>query len=131
MPTRIAVIDRELCIKERCGYVCGKVCPSNRMGEECITTDEESKFPVISEVLCIGCGICVKKCPVKCISIINLAGELSDPIFQYGVNSFRLYGLPLPKESGAVSLVGKNGIGKTTAIKMLSRQLNPNFAIFE
>ena len=49
MPARIAVIDRELCIKERCGYVCSKVCPPNRMGEECIVVDDETKFPVISE----------------------------------------------------------------------------------
>ncbi|MFH1394088.1 MAG: ribosome biogenesis/translation initiation ATPase RLI [Candidatus Micrarchaeota archaeon] len=130
MPVRIAVIDRELCIKERCGYVCSKVCPPNRMGEECIVVDDETKFPVISEILCIGCGICVKKCPMKCIAIINLARELENPIYQYGVNAFRLYGLPLPKESGAVSLIGKNGIGKTTAIKLLSRQMDPNFAVF-
>ena len=29
---------------------------------------------------------------------------------------------------GAVSLIGKNGIGKTTAIKLLTRQVRPNFA---
>ena len=128
MPTRIAVIERNLCIQERCGYVCAKVCPPNRMGEECITVEEDTKYPVISELLCIGCGLCVKKCPVKCISVINLAGELENPIFQYGTNAFRLYGIPLPKSEGAVSLIGKNGIGKTTAIKLLSKQLRPNFA---
>jgi ATP-binding cassette subfamily E protein 1 len=130
MPTRIAVIDRNVCIREKCGYLCAKVCPPNRMGEECITVEKESNFPVISEELCIGCGLCVKKCPVNCITIINLAGELEHPLYQYGINSFRLYGLPLPKDNGAVSLVGKNGIGKTTAIRLLSRQLRPNFASF-
>ncbi len=130
MPTRIAVINRNLCIREKCGYMCAKVCPPNRMGEECVTVEKESNFPIISEELCIGCGLCVKKCPVNCITIINLAGELENPIYQYGTNAFRLYGLPLPKESGAVSLVGKNGIGKTTAIRLLSRQLRPNFAAF-
>jgi len=128
MVIRVAVIDRDVCIKQKCGYVCAKVCPPNRMGDECIVVEKDTDFPAISEPLCIGCGLCVKKCPVQCISVINLAQELTDPIFQYGVNTFRLYGLPLPVE-GAASIVGKNGIGKTTAIKLLSRQLKPNFGM--
>jgi len=129
---RIAVIDRELCTKEECGYRCMKVCPVNRMGQECIVKDKSTSFPVISEQLCIGCGLCVKKCPVQCISIINLAAESGKPIYQYGVNAFRLYGLPLPKkEGGAISIVGKNGIGKTTAIRLLSGQLKPNLGIVD
>ena len=129
MTVRVAVIDRDVCIHEKCGYVCAKVCPPNRMGEECIVVEKDTKFPAISEPLCIGCGLCVKKCPVQCMAVINLAAELDKPIYQYGVNTFRLYGIPLPME-GAVSLVGRNGIGKTTAIKLLSRQLKPNFAVF-
>ncbi len=131
MTTRVAVIDRDVCIRERCGYVCEKVCPPNRMGEECILTEKDTRFPAISEPLCIGCGLCVKKCPVKCISVINLAQEVGTPVYQYGVNTFRLYGLPLPLDGGAVSIVGKNGIGKTTAIKLLSRQARPNFAVLD
>jgi ATP-binding cassette subfamily E protein 1 len=129
---RIAVINRELCTKEECGYRCMKVCPVNRMGQECIVKDKSTSFPVISEQLCIGCGLCVKKCPVQCISIINLAAESGKPIYQYGVNAFRLYGLPLPKkEGGAISIVGKNGIGKTTAIRLLSGQLKPNLGLVD
>lgn len=94
---RIAIIDRDKCIKERCGYVCQKVCPGVQMGDDTVTIDKDG-FPVISEVLCTGCGICPKKCPVDCITIINLAEENGVPVHQYGVNSFRLYGLPLPKE---------------------------------
>ncbi len=131
MVTRIAVVDRDVCIKEKCGYQCAKVCPPNRMGEECIVVEKDTAFPIISEELCIGCGLCVKVCPVQCISIINMAGELDQPIYQYGINTFRLYGLPLPKDRGAVSIVGKNGIGKTTAIKLLTKQIRPNFAKFD
>ncbi len=130
MPTRVAVIDRDICIEKRCGYVCIKVCPPNRMGEECIVLEKQGPYPVISEPLCIGCALCSKKCPVQCISIVNLAKELENPIYQYGINTFRIYGVPLPAE-GAVSLVGKNGIGKTTAIRLMSRQLRPNYAIFD
>ncbi|MEM3555954.1 MAG: ribosome biogenesis/translation initiation ATPase RLI [Candidatus Micrarchaeia archaeon] len=125
MGVRIAIVDREKCIKEKCGYLCQKVCPGVRMGEETITVDSEG-FPVISETLCTGCGICVKKCPVNAIKVINLAHEAGKLIFQYGVNSFRLYNLPLPKKGAVVGLIGANGIGKSTALELLSGRLKPN-----
>ncbi|MEM4367231.1 MAG: ribosome biogenesis/translation initiation ATPase RLI [Candidatus Anstonellales archaeon] len=118
---RIAVVDRTLCTRERCGYQCMKACPINRMGKACIEKDE-SGFPTISENLCIGCGICPKKCPVDAITIINLVNEEGVPVYQYGPNSFRIYSLPLPKE-GICSFVGRNGLGKTTALKLLTGQL--------
>jgi len=130
MATRVAILDRELCIRERCPYQCIKVCPPNRMGDECIVVEESSQFPVIAESLCIGCGLCVKKCPMNCITIINLAGEEGKPIYQYGTNQFRLYNFPLPAE-GVCGIVGKNGIGKTTALGILSRKIIPNFGEFK
>ncbi|MBD3398664.1 ribosome biogenesis/translation initiation ATPase RLI [Candidatus Micrarchaeota archaeon] len=126
MSPRIAILDRDLCIRKKCGYQCEKVCPVNRMGEECIVTEEDTQFPRINEFLCIGCGLCVKKCPVDAITIINLAGESGDPVYQYGINAFRLYSLPLPTE-GLCGIVGKNGIGKTTALNLLSGKIKPNF----
>lgn len=122
---RIAIIDREVCIKEKCGYICMKVCPGVLMGDDTVTVDKDG-YPVISEVLCTGCGICPKKCPVDCITIINLAEEAGVPVFQYGVNEFRQYGMPLP-QNGVTGFIGKNGIGKSTTLKMLSGQLVPNF----
>ena len=119
---RIAVLERELCTKEHCGYVCVNVCPVNRMGEECITIDDNG-YPVIEENLCIGCGICVKKCPTHAISIVNLSKALPPLAYSYGKNAFRLYGLPLPKPSSIVGFIGKNGLGKTTALRLLSGEL--------
>ena len=126
---RIAIIDKEKCTADKCGYQCQKVCPGVRMGEETVVVDDEG-FPVISEILCTGCGICPKKCPMDCITIINLTTETGAPIYQYGENTFRLYGMPLPQK-GVVGLIGKNGIGKSTAIKLLAGKLSPNFANFD
>ena len=125
---RIAVIDREKCRRQKCGYICQKMCPPQRMGEEVIMPlpDSEGAWPVISEPLCTGCGICPKKCPWGAIRIVNLPQELGTPIHQYGVNAFRVYGLPLPRKGAIVGLVGANGIGKTTALQILSGALAPN-----
>jgi len=103
-----------------------------RAGEECITVDELSKKPVIDENLCIGCGICVKKCPFKAISIVNLPEELeTDLVHRYDVNAFKLYRLPVPKQGMVTGIIGKNATGKTTALKILSGKLRPNLGRIE
>ncbi|MCX6767813.1 MAG: ribosome biogenesis/translation initiation ATPase RLI [Candidatus Micrarchaeota archaeon] len=123
---RIAVIDRDKCTREVCGYQCIKVCPGVRMGDETVSKDAEG-WPVINEELCTGCGLCVKRCPVKAIKVINLPEEKGAPVFQYGPNAFRLYGLLLPKQGSIVGVIGVNGIGKTTALELLRGALKPNF----
>jgi ATP-binding cassette subfamily E protein 1 len=64
----------------------------------CIDVVPESKIAYISEILCIGCGICVKKCPFDAIQIINLPKELEkDVTHRFGVNQFKLHRLPTPR----------------------------------
>jgi len=102
-----------------------------RTGVECITWGERGK-PVISETLCQGCGICVNKCQFDAIKIIGLADELkTELIHQYGENQFRLYRLPIPKKSLITGILGPNGIGKTTAIKILSGIEVPNLGRYD
>jgi len=96
-----------------------------RTGKETIVIDEELNKPVINEVLCSGCGICIKKCPFEAITIVNLPEEVGTPVHQYGVNGFRLYNLPTPKK-GVVGIVGANGIGKSTMIRILAGEIKPN-----
>ena len=45
----------------------------NKSNEQVTPND---KIASISEDLCIGCGICVKKCPFDAIQIINLPANL-------------------------------------------------------
>lgn len=40
---------------------CKKSCPVVRMGKLCMEVEKTSPMVYISESLCIGCGICVKK----------------------------------------------------------------------
>jgi len=124
---RIAALDKDRCQPQRCRRECSYFCPVNRQGAECVTHEDGTGKAEISEVLCIGCGICVHKCPFEAISIVNLPEELkTELIHQFGVNGFRLFRLPLPKEGRVVGLLGPNGIGKTTAFQILSGNLVPN-----
>ena len=127
MTHRVAVLDQELCQPKKCGLECIKYCPVNKSGADCIILNEETKKAQIDEDVCNGCGICVKVCPFDAITIINLASELStDKVHQYGINSFRLYKLPTPKKGEVVGLLGRNGMGKSTVVNILSGNLKPN-----
>ncbi|HSA75086.1 MAG TPA: ribosome biogenesis/translation initiation ATPase RLI [Candidatus Nitrosocosmicus sp.] len=129
---RVAVLDQELCQPRKCGLECIIYCPVNKTGGECIIQRPEDGKAVISEDLCTGCTICIKKCPFDAIVIVNLAQEIGvDKIHQYGINSFRLYKIPIPKEGTVTGLVGRNGMGKSTIINLLSGNLKPNFGDFE
>ncbi|WP_313691627.1 ribosome biogenesis/translation initiation ATPase RLI [Halorarum halobium] len=136
----IAVVDLDRCQPDRCNYECANFCPPNRTGKDCIVTrgdhyDEDEPYDGgpdqvwISEEICLGesCGICVEKCPFDAIEIINLPSELEDdPVHRYGDNAFSLYGLPVPEPGSVTGILGPNGIGKSTAVKMLSGELTPN-----
>jgi ATP-binding cassette subfamily E protein 1 len=132
MTHRVAVLDQDLCQPQKCGLECIKYCPVNKSGAECVTINEESKKAQIDEDICNGCGICVKVCPFDAITIVNLASELAtDKIHQYGTNSFRLYKLPTPRKGEVVGLLGRNGMGKSTVVNILSGKLKPNLGRYE
>jgi len=132
MTHRVAVLDRELCQPKKCGLECIKYCPVNKSGADCIALSEETKKARIDEDVCNGCGICVKVCPFDAITIVNLAAELAtDKVHQYGANSFRLYRLPTPKKGEVIGLLGRNGMGKSTVVGILSGSLKPNLGRYD
>ena len=132
MTHRVAVLDKDLCQPRKCGLECIKYCPVNKSGADCIVLNEETKKAQIDENICNGCGICVKVCPFDAITIVNLATELAtDKIHQYGINSFRLYKLPTPKKGEVVGLLGRNGMGKSTVVNILSGNVKPNLGNYE
>jgi ATP-binding cassette subfamily E protein 1 len=127
---RIAVLDEERCQSKRCGRACYRFCPPVRNNIEAITFEGET--PTITESLCVGCGICVRKCPFKAISIVNLADELEeDCSHRFGPNTFKLFRLPTPSPGVVLGLIGQNGIGKTTALHILSGEIKPNLGQYE
>uniref|UniRef100_A0A0N5AL29 ATP-binding cassette sub-family E member 1 n=1 Tax=Syphacia muris TaxID=451379 RepID=A0A0N5AL29_9BILA len=130
--TRIAIVEKDRCKPKNCGLACKKSCPVVRMGKQCIVVETNSKIADISEALCIGCGICVKKCPYDAIKIINLPSNLSkDTTHRYSKNSFKLHRLPVPRSGEVLGLVGTNGIGKSTALKILAGKVKPNLGKYE
>lgn len=127
---RLAVVNADRCKPKKCQKECKGVCPVNRSGKNCI------KVPVtgcaISEALCIGCGMCVKKCPFHAIQIINLPKALdAETTHRYSRNGFKLHRLPYPRVKQVLGLVGQNGIGKSTALQILSNKIRPNLGILD
>lgn len=121
------------------------------VGKLCIEVKPTDKIAFISEFLCIGCGICVKKwvctslkdffggdirtpsrCPFEAIAIINLPTNLESQVtHRYTANAFKLHRLPTPRPGQVLGLVGTNGIGKSTALKILAGKLKPNLGRYD
>ncbi len=143
---RIAIVDVEKCKPTKCKKECIKFCPPQSGGKEVIKIidiedisnldnksliskiTDKKKIAQIIESQCIGCNICVSKCPFNAIKIVNLPFEnKAEIIHRYGPNGFRLYRLPSLKSNCVIGIIGENGVGKTTLINILSKNIVPNF----
>ena len=145
---RIAVVNKEKCKPSKCNNECIKRCPVQKTGKRVIEIVDiedlgnqqtpqigkitnKNKIAKIVESLCNGCNQCVKACPFNAITIVNLPKERKeDIIHRYRPNSFSLYRLPKLKKNCVSSIIGENGIGKTTVVDILSGKYLPNFEDF-
>ena len=126
---RVAVVRENRCKNDKCARECYKVCPVGAVNDYGTCKIDESK--------CTGCNLCMKKrnkslksktgCPFDAIVIVNIPKEQTDAIVnRYGKNGFTLCQLPRLKPSRLLGVIGENGSGKSTMLKILCGRIIPN-----
>ena len=126
---RVAVLLEERCKPNSNAFAYLKKY-SEMCERECIQV-EGSKCKIL-ETACPVCFTRAKHCPDGAVKIINLPEELdTDLTHSYGENAFRLFRLPSPRQQQIVGILGPNGIGKSTAINLLSGTFRPNLGDWE
>ncbi|MHA2244843.1 MAG: ribosome biogenesis/translation initiation ATPase RLI [Candidatus Hodarchaeales archaeon] len=129
---RIVVLDTDKCKPKRCVKECRGSCPVVRSGTEMFEFETPVSQPIIHEHFCTGCGICPKICRFHALTIINTPERLDkDLTHRFGRNGFTLFRLPVIKPGKVNGLVGQNGVGKSTALKILAGDIIPNFGEYD
>lgn len=128
---RLAIVDHDKCKPTKCGKRCALVCPPNQQQKACIVIEDIEdigKKAVIYTDFCIGCGLCVKNCPFNAIHIVNVPQQLTSDklLYSYGQNKFRVYSYPSIRKGICLGILGGNGLGKSTLMKLLTRELTIN-----
>lgn len=124
---RIAIIDKLKCKPLKCNKECMKRCPVQQTGRIVIDI-EDMTSATIDESGCNGCNQCTTVCPYKAIKIVNVPEKVpNDIMHRYGENEFQLYRLPKLSKNKVITLIGQNGIGKSTVLNILTGQIRPNF----
>ena len=135
---RIVVVDKDKCKPAKCQQECLHICPINRNDRQCIEIEEtvvdtiRKKHAIVWESMCIGCALCVKSCPMHAIKLVNIPQNLREKVtHQFRANSFMLHCLPVPRPKSILGILGSNGTGKTTTLRLLGNQILPNMGNYK
>lgn len=105
--------------------------PLNRSGREGFHVTEGGELHIDDEKVIEEHRIIENRIPNDAIKIVRLPAERGQLVHQYGENGFRLYELLAPAEGSVVGLLGANGVGKSTALRILGDLLKPNLGAFD
>lgn len=126
----IVVIDPDKCKPNSAAFAHLKR-HAGKCGKECIQIIAK-KVVQVSEQACSVCVNRCKQCPGDAVSVVKLPTNLTtDTTHRYGVNSFKLHGLPIPRPGHVLGLLGTNGTGKSTCLSILSGRVKPNLGQVE
>lgn len=126
----IAVIDQNE-VTEEVRNIAVNYDPINRSGHEGFHVTDENKLRIDDAKVMREHKLIEKKIPNDAIRIVPLPSETGQLVHQSGDNGFRLYNLPAPVDGSVIGLLGRNGIGKTTALRILAGEIVPNFGTAE
>ena len=129
-----AVVEREKCHPHKCQHECIKYDPLNRKTPDSgFHLGQHGKAEINEEVVTEMHKVSANRCPFHAIRIIKLPDRLKEEslLHAYGKNQFELFGLPSIKKGEIVGVIGRNGIGKSTALRILSGNIIPNLGKYE
>ncbi|MFC6824961.1 ribosome biogenesis/translation initiation ATPase RLI [Halopelagius fulvigenes] len=122
----IAIIDQDK-VTDEVRNIAVKYDPLNRSGYEGFYVTEDGELHIDDVNVMREHKLIEKKIPNDAIQIVPLPSETGQLVHQYGDNGFRMHDLPVPEDGRIVGLLGRNGIGKSTVLRILAGELVPNF----